>query len=209
MKTRTLIVDDHPLIREGLKKIIESSDDLCVAGEAENGVQALERISEKNLDVIVLDMNMPILDGREVLKQLRADNNTTPVLAFSIHKDTYFTLNIMREGAAGYLTKAASKEELLKAIRAVAAGRRYIAGDLAGELAGFISDNVWQYPVDTLSPREKSVLSYLSRGLSARDIARKMNLSIKTINTYRSKICNKLHFRTSTELVQFALSQKS
>lgn len=208
MSIRTVIVDDHPLIREGLKKLLESSPDICVAAEAENGAEALDRIFEVQPDVVVLDMSMPVLNGRGVLKHLKQQKSHPPVLVFSMHEDKHYIIQVLKEGASGYLTKDASADELFKALRTVAAGRRYIDEHLAEEITHFIADNGWKYPVETLSPRERSVLSYISSGMSARQIARVMKLSIKTINTYRSKICSKLHLRTSTELVQFALSRE-
>lgn len=202
---RVLIADDHPVLRQGLKKIIHDSDDIRVIAEAGNGFEAIEMIRDKNPDLAILDISMPELGGIDVIKRLADAGNPTPVLVLSVHSMKQYAVRVLRLGASGYLTKGTAEEELIRAVRTISAGKKYISPDLAVELAEFVEHESWESPISKLSDREFSVLKAIVGGRSMKEIAYNLHISIQTVSTYRSRILKKLQLKTNAELIKFAL----
>ncbi len=202
---KVLIADDHPILRQGLQKIIDESSDIRVVAEANNGFDAIERMKAHEIDVAILDISMPELSGIEVIKRLIDEGNTIPVLVLSVHSMKQYAVRVLRLGALGYLTKETAEEELLAAIRTIAAGNKYISPSLAVELAEFVEHESWESPISKLSDREYEVLKSIVSGRSMKEIAFDLHITIQTASTYRARILKKLDLTTNAELIKFAL----
>jgi two-component system invasion response regulator UvrY len=205
---RVLLADDHPVVRRGLRQILEDEVDMEVAGEAENAQETLDLVSEKKCDVLVLDIEMPGRSGLDVLKELRKHRPKLPVLVLSIHSEKQFAVRILRAGAVGYLTKESAPEELVKAIRTVYRGGKYISASVADELASELDQGTEQAPHATLSNREFEVLLMIASGKTVSQIAEELSFSVKTISTYRARILAKMGMKTNAELTHYAIENK-
>jgi len=203
-----MIADDHPLVREGLKKTLLEESDVRVVCEAKNGREVLSLIEQHNLDMIVMDISMPVVNGLDVLKEFKKNHLKIPVLILSMHPEERFAIRAFRAGAAGYLTKECAPIELIKAIRKIALGKRYITPSLADQLAGAVQCDSDRPPHDILSDREMEVLRMIASGISAREISEKLFLSINTVNTYRCRIFEKLQCKTNIELAHYAVKYR-
>lgn len=179
-----------------------------VAGEAENAQETLDLVSEKKCDVLVLDIEMPGRSGLDVLKELRKHRPKLPVLVLSIHSEKQFAVRILRAGAVGYLTKESAPEELVKAIRTVYRGGKYISASVADELASELDQGTEQAPHATLSNREFEVLLMIASGKTVSQIAEELSFSVKTISTYRARILAKMGMKTNAELTHYAIENK-
>lgn len=202
---KVLIADDHPVVREGLKQIVTETQDMVVAGEANNGQEVLNKIREGDYDVIVLDITMPGRNGMDVLRQLRSERPRLPVLMLSIHPEEQYALRALRAGASGYLTKESAPDELLVAIRKVSWGGKYISSSLAEKLAFKLEVGREQAPHETLSDREYQVMCRIASGKTVMEIAQELSLSEKTISTYRSRILEKMEMKNNAELTYYAI----
>lgn len=202
---KVIVADDHPIMRRGLSKIISEAPDITLMGEASDGLEAIAKVKEQPVDVLVLDISMPKCSGIEVIKRLGADGCGTSILVLSVHSMKQYAVRVLRLGAVGYLTKETAEEELLEAVRTVASGKRYISTTLAAELADFVGNESWDSPLSRLSDREFTVLRYLVSGMSLKEIAFELNISIQTVSTYRSRLMSKLNIKTTAELIRFAL----
>lgn len=202
---KVVVADDHPIVRRGLRKIIDEAPDISLLGEASDGLEAIEKVKEHPVDVLILDISMPKCSGIEVIKRLGADGCRTSILVLSVHSMKQYAVRVLRLGAVGYLTKESAEEELLEAVRTVASGKRYISAALAAELADFVGTESWDSPLSRLSDREFTVLQYLVSGVSLKEIAFELNISIQTVSTYRSRLMSKLNIKTTAELIRFAL----
>jgi len=200
-----LIADDHTIVREGLKQILEETSDLSVVGEAKNGWEVLEMIRNAEFDVVVLDISLPGKSGLEVLKNLKDEHPNLPVLILSMHPEEQYAVRMLKAGAAGYLTKECAPDELVTAIRKVARGGKYITPSLAERLAFALGDDVSQPLYTKLSDREYTVMCLIASGKTITEIAAELCLSPKTISTYRSRILEKMHMKTNTELMHYAM----
>ena len=201
---RILIVDDHAIVRRGLVQIVTADDDFTVVGEAANAEEMLAFVRRERCDVVVTDISMPGRSGLDALKELKQEFPHLPVLVLSVHPEDQYGVRALKLGAAGYLTKETAPEELVAAIRKAAAGGKYITPSLAERLA-FDLDN--GCPVhETLSTREYQVLCMLASGKSVMTIAEELGLSLKTINTYRVRILQKMGMKKTAELVHYAIS---
>ena len=204
-RLRILIVDDHPIVRQGLKQILSDAADVGAIGEAADGQQALDLVRQGDWDAVVLDIGLPGRGGIEVLKDIKHERPRLPVLILSMHPEDQYAIRALRAGAGGYLTKEAATEKLLEAIRKITTGGRFITADLAERLAMELTVDVGP-PHASLSDREFEVLRLIASGLSVGDIADRMSLSVKTVSTYRARILEKMRMKNNAELMQYVLS---
>lgn len=202
------IVDDHEIIREGLKKILREEPDLNVVGEAQSGDEVLENIQSIDCDIMLLDMNMPGRSGLELLSDIKLLKPSLHILVLSIHPEDKFALRTLKEGAAGYLCKDTALDELVIAIRKVYTKGRYMSTNLAEQLAFDFMPDKNQLPHETLSNREHEIMHMLVTGKKAKDIAKDLGLSISTVFTYRVRIFEKLKIKSNVELTHYAISNK-
>lgn len=206
---RVMLADDHPVLRGGLRQLIESQSDMCVVGEAANGDDAWRAAADLAPDVLVMDLSMPVIDGIEATRRVRRDLPSVRVLALTAHEERQYLNQLLRAGASGYVLKRAAAEDLLRAIRAVAGGDTYIDPVLAATVVeGYLDSQRSHEPTsETLSEREREVLIRIAKGFSNREIAAELGLSIKTVETYKARVAEKLGLRTRVEIVRFAAQQ--
>ncbi len=202
---RILVADDHPVIRRGIRQIISETDDIVVADEASNGWEVLEKVSNKEYDLLLLDLSMPGRDGMDVLKQLRNEKPALPVLILSIHPEEEYAVQALKAGASGYLTKESAPDELVAAIRKVSAGGKYVSHSLAEKLVSYVQSESQPLPHKILSGREYQVMRMIASGKRVSEIAAELSLSVKTISTYRTRILGKMKLKTNAELTHYAL----
>jgi len=205
MKIEVLVADDHAIIRDGLKKILADSGDMVVAGEAANGNTALERVRERDWDLVVLDMSMPGRSGLELIKLMKAERPRLPILVFSMHQEEQFAVRAIRAGASGYLSKEGDSDMLLPAMRKVAAGGAFVSDKVAQLLATDVSRGSDGQPHTLLSDREYGIFSRIVRGASLTEIADELCLSIKTVSTHKSHILGKMNLAGQVDLVRYAI----
>ncbi len=199
-----LIADDHELIREGLKKILKKETDMQVLGEASNAQQVLELVKNRKLSIVLLDISMPGPSGLEVLTELRRDYPKLPVLILSMHPEDRFAVRALKAGAAGYVTKDGAVAELVNAIRKVVDGGKYVSPHLAEKLADDLEKS--QSPLhETLSDREFQVMCMIASGKKTSEIAKELSLSVSTVNTYRTRILEKMKMETNVDLTRYAI----
>jgi DNA-binding NarL/FixJ family response regulator len=202
---RVLIADDHAVVRQGLKQILGGTPEMLVAGEATNGQEVLDKVRAETWDVVVLDISMPDRSGLDVLKQLRSERPKLPVLVLSMHSEDQYAVRVLKAGASGYLTKDSAPDELVKAIRKVVSGGRYVSSFLAEKLAFEIGTDSSRLPHETLSDREFQVLRLIAAGKSVTEIAAELYLSPKTVSTYRARLLQKMNLGTTAELMHYAM----
>ena len=205
---RVLVVDDHPIVREGLKQILSDTEDILVVDEADCGQAVLECTAKSNFDVVLLDISMPGRDGLEVLRDLKQLKPRLPVLILSMYPEEHYAVRVLRGGASGYLTKSSAPDELISAIRKVASGRKYISATLAERLTYELDRDASKPLHEILSDREYQVMHMLSTGKSVKDIAFELGLSVKTVSTYRSRILEKMNMKNNAEIVLYAVQNK-
>jgi two-component system invasion response regulator UvrY len=204
-KIHVLIADDHAIVRQGLKQILSETDDLVVAGEAEDGADALRLARSQEWSVFLLDVSMPNRNGIDTLKQLKKEFPRQPVLILSMHPEEQYAIRALKAGAAGYLTKQSAPEMLVTAIRQVASGRKFVSPTLAMQLAEAIADDSGRPPHETLSDREYQVLVMIAGGSNLTQIAEDLNLSVKTVSEYRKRLLEKMRLETNAELIHYGL----
>ena len=204
-KIHVLIADDHAIVRQGLKQILSETEDLVVAGEAEDGVEALRLARHQRWDVFLLDVSMPNRNGIDTLKQLKKEFPRLPVLILSMHPEEHYAIRAIKSGAAGYLTKQSAPELLVTAIRQVAGGKRFISPTLAEHLAAAISDDGEKLPHERITDREYQVLSRISSGKTITQIADELSLSVKTVSEYRKRLLEKMRLETTAELIRYGV----
>jgi len=202
---RVFIADDHAIVREGLKQILAEQRDIVVAGEAENGLDAIKLFRKSRCNVLLLDISLPDRNGIEVLKQIKDEKPELPVLMLSMHREDQYAIRSLKAGAAGYLTKQSAPRELVNAIRQVAAGQRYVSAQLAQVLAAQVGDDAGKPVHDTLSDREYQTLTMIASGKTVSEIAKELSLSVKTISEYRARLLAKMKLKTSAELTHYAI----
>jgi len=202
---RVLIVDDHAILRRGLRALLSDEFHGAAFGEAADAVEALEQLRKKEWDVALLDMTMPGKSGLELLKEIKVEWPKLPVLVLSGHSEDQFAIRVLKAGGAGYMTKESAPEELAKAIHKILAGGRYVSPALAEKLALGVKKDLTLTPHETLSDREYEVMSGIGSGKTVREIAEELSLSAKTISTYRARVLEKLGVKNSAEIVQYAI----
>jgi two-component system invasion response regulator UvrY len=201
---RLLIADDHPVVREGLRRIIEEQPGLIAAGEATTGDDVLEKIRALTIDVLLLDISMPGQGFLDVLRRLREEQPRVRVLVLSMHPEEQYAVRALKAGAAGYLTKDHSPEQLVEAIGKVMRGGRFVSASLAEKLARDLSANADRPIHELLSDREYQVLCLLGSGRSVKEVAARLGLSPKTASTYRARLLEKMRLSTNADLVRYA-----
>lgn len=202
---RVLIVDDHAIVRRGLRQIVAETKDIMVAAEAETGFQAIKIARQHPAEVMLLDISLPDRNGIEVLKQVKREHEKLAVLMLTMHTESEFAIRSLRAGASGYLTKQSAPTQLITAIRHVAAGRKYVTPSLAEELANLLSAKHDQPPHASLSDREFQTMCLIASGKSLSDISAALHLSPKTISVYRARVLEKLNLRNNAEIARYAM----
>ena len=205
---RILIADDHPIVRAGLKQVIEKSPDMRVEGEALNGDEVLDLVYRERWDILILDFSMPGRSGLDVIKEVRRERPTLPVLVLSMHPEAELAPRLLKAGVAGYLMKESATTELVNAIRKICSGGRYVSPALAEKLAGDLASETVGLPHEALSDREYQVLLCIADGKSAQDIALELSLSVKTVRTYRERVMEKLSLKNDVEISRYALDHR-
>jgi DNA-binding NarL/FixJ family response regulator len=205
---KVLIADDHPIVRQGLRQILAGTADMEVAGEAVNSQEALDQVRVGGWDVLVLDMTMPGRSGFDILKELKHEQPHLPVLVLSIHAEEQLAVRVLKAGASGYLTKENAPDELVKAIRRVVSGGRYISPSLAETLAFGLVAASDRPRHETLSDREFQVMQSMAKGKTLTEIAEALSLSAKTVSTYRARLLEKLNLKTNAELMRYAIEHE-
>ncbi|HUU50675.1 MAG TPA: response regulator transcription factor [Nitrospinota bacterium] len=206
---KVIIADDHRIVREGLKRILDETHDIKVIGEASTGIEAIQKIEANPPDVLILDISMPDMDGLDATKQIHETFPKLPILILTVHLPKQYALRLFRAGAKGYLVKDVASEELVKALRKLNAGKLYLSPEVSEELAlQKIKSDADFSPVECLSDRELQILCFIASGKTTREIAASLNLSSKTIDTYRTRLFEKLNLRNNSELIKFALHHK-
>jgi two-component system, NarL family, invasion response regulator UvrY len=203
---RILIVDDHAMVREGLKRILLDEFEDATFGEAGNATVALEQVWKKPWELVLLDISMHGRSGLDVLKEIRASASKVPVLVLSGHPEEQYAVRVLKAGAAGYLVKESAPQELCRAARRVLSGGKYITPSLAEQLAALIQSS--NRPAhEALSNREYQVMLLIADGKAPKEIGDELSLSVKTVGTYRSRILEKLHLRNNAELMRYVLER--
>lgn len=204
---KVCVVDDHAVVREGLKRIIAENPGMAVTAEAGDGHEALKVIQSEPCDVVLLDITMPNKNGLDVLKQLHSESPRLPVLVLSMHAEDQYAVRVLRAGAAGYLTKESAPAKLVQAIRKVVRGGKYVSPTLAEKLVFDLDSDATKAPHQILSDREYQVLCMIASGKTVTQIANELTLSVKTISTYRVRILEKLSMKNNAELTRYAIKE--
>jgi len=204
---RIAIADDHPIVREGLKKILDKNSDMAVVGEASTGEELLGKIGKIDCDAVLLDITMPGRGGLNILEQLKAENPKLPILVLSIHSEEQYAVRVLKAGASGYLTKDNAPHELIKAIRKIACGGKYVSPSLAEKLAFDLERGTKETSHECLSNREFQVMCLIASGKTVSRIAEEMALSVRTISTYRSRILEKMKLKNNAEITRYAIKK--
>jgi two-component system invasion response regulator UvrY len=204
---KVLVVDDHAVVREGLKRIIAENQGMAVTGEAADGHEAMRLVKSEPCDVVLLDITMPNKSGLDVLKELHAESPRLPVLVLSMHGEDQYAIRVLRAGAAGYLTKDSAPAKLVQAIRKVVRGGKYVSPTLAERLVFDLDTDSDKAPHEVLSDREYQVLCMISTGKTVTQIAEELALSVKTISTYRVRILEKLKMKNNAEITRYAIKE--
>lgn len=211
-ETTIVLADDHKVVRQGLRAVLEAGPDLRVVGEAGNGLDVLRLVERLRPDVLVLDVMMPGLNGLEVARQLKKRSPKTLVVILSIHKDESYVIEALKNGAAGYVLKDSSAAELVKAVQEAAAGRRYLSPPLSDSAIEAYIQRATSAPTeidryDSLSSREREVLQLVAEGYTNAEIGKRLFISPRTVEIHRANMMHKLRLRNQTDLVRYALKR--
>jgi len=202
---RLLIIDDHAIVRHGLRQVVADCADIKVAAEAGSSQDAIRLLRECSIDMVLLDISLPDKNGIETLKQIKRDKPALPVIMLSMHAEDEFGVRALKAGASGYVNKKSAHEQLVAAIRQVAAGRRYISPELAEELARSLGDTSDKKPHELLSDREFDTLRMLAGGKRLSEIAETLSISAKTVSVYRARLLEKTGLKNNAEIAQYAI----
>ena len=204
---RILIADDHAVVREGVKSILSEVPDITVAGEAANGQEALEKIAQKAYDLVLMDIAMPGRDGLEILKEIKAQKPKLPVLVLSMFPEEQYAMRALKSGASGYLTKESIPDELIKAVRKITQGGKYISSSFSEKFILSMDSDTERPPHESLSDREYQVMRMIASGKTLKEIAEALFLSVKTVSTYRARILEKMGMKNNAELTHYAIKK--
>lgn len=202
---RVLIVDDHAIVRRGLRELLSDEFRGAAFGEASDAHQALEQIWKEKWDVALLDITLPGRSGLDLLKEIKAARPRLPVLVLSVHPEDQFAVRVLKAGGEGYLTKGSAPEELVNAIRKILAGGRYVSPTLAEKLAGSLRKGFTGAPHEMLSDREYQIMCCIASGKTVTEIAGELSLSAKTISTYRARVLEKLGVKNNAAIIRYAI----
>ena len=205
---RILIVDDHDLVRHGLRRIFEKTQGMEILAEYDNGSDALHWLRRNDCDVVLLDISMPGRTGIEVLKQIREEKPKLPVLILSNYAEDQYAVRLIKSGAAGYLTKGCASAVVVEAVRNAAAGKKYFSPAVLDMLANELNRSEGKLPHETLSNREYQIFQLLASAKTVTEIAGILSLSGKTVSTYRTRILEKMNLRNNAELMQYAVEHR-
>ena len=205
---RVLLADDHAIVRAGLKEILADTGDITVAGEATNGHEVMARVRGQDYDVAVLDMSMPGRSGLELIKQVKGEKPKLRILVLTMHSEEQYAVRALKAGASGYLTKDSAAEELVAAIRRIAAGGAYVSPETAERLALGAAPRAEAATHTLLSDREFQVFLKVAAGRSVTEIAHELSLSVKTVSTHKTRILQKMGLANQAELIRYALEHK-
>lgn len=205
---RVLIADDHVMVREGIRRILTDSGEIDVVAEAGNARELVQLCSTRPVDVVVMDLTMPGTSGLDAIGEIHRTRPNLPLLVLTMHSADQYAVRALGLGASGFLNKEAAPAELLQAIQTLRSGHRYITGQVAELLASHVDDQKRRMPHEALSNREFQVMRMLGKGLSVTEIGRELDLSVKTISTFRTRILRKLNFRSNADMVRYLLEQK-
>lgn len=203
---KVLIADDHAVVREGFRRMIENDPEIKVVAEAENGIEAIQKVRSTNIDVIVLDMSMPEMSGLDCLKQIKAEFPEIPILVFSMHPEEHYEQRVLQAGASGYLTKRTKPLEVLQAIKDVAHGKKLMSEKLKERVIK--GKGKLEEPHLKLSDREFQVLKLIAKGMRTKEISYYLKISEKTVTTYRMRVLQKLGLSSNSELVRYCLEHQ-
>lgn len=207
-KIKVIIVDDHAILRSGIKQILVASGDIEVVGEAENVAQAIKCVRELAADVMLLDISLPDKTGIEALKLIKRENAALNILMLSMYMEEQYAVRSIRSGASGYLCKHTASEELLTAIHTLAKGKKYITPNVAEILAEQVGTDHNVAPHEVLSDREFQVMRLIASGLSVSEIADKLALSVKTVSMYRTRLLEKMHLKHNADITHYAIKNQ-
>ena len=202
---KVIIADDHAIVRDGLRMVLEAAGDIEVIGEAENGADTLKLLQQMRPDVLLLDVAMPGLNGFDVVQRLNQKGEDLPVLVLSMYPEEQYALRFFKAGAAGYLAKDTASTQLVNAVHVVATGKKYISPEVATLLAETLSGAHEEESHERLSDREYQVMCHIGSGKTVSQIAEQMSLSVRTISTYRSRILAKMRMSTNAELTHYTI----
>ena len=202
---RIVIADDHAIVREGLKRIVSSVEDMQVTGEAADGTEVMQRVRELTFDVLMLDLSMPGRSGMELIKLVHAEKPKLRILVLSMHQELQYAVRAIKSGASGYLTKESAPSLLEQAIRKLAGGGAFISAEVAEQLALGAMPGGQGLPHESLSNREFEVLRLLVAGVSVTDIALRLKLSVKTVSSHKANLMQKMGLQNQSELIRYAL----
>lgn len=200
-----LIVDDHAIVRQGLRQILMESDSTIFIKEADCGSEAIRQVRQGEWNVVVLDISMPDRSGIDILKQIKKEYPKIPVLMLSMHEEGLYAIRALKAGASGYITKQSAPAELMAAIHQVARGRKYLTATLAEAMADSLGANYERSPHETLSDREYQTLCLIASGKGLTDVAEEMRLSVKTVSVYRARLLEKMKLKNNAELTHYAI----
>jgi DNA-binding NarL/FixJ family response regulator len=203
--TRILLVDDHPIVRQGIKQVLSGAFEPAIVGEASNAEEGMTEVQQTDWDVMVLDLSLPGTSGLDLLKDLKRERPELPVLVLSMHSPDQFARRAISAGASGYVTKDSHPSELIKAVEEVIAGRRYLNFELDDTIDEPSSGASSRRPHEMLSDREYQVFRMLASGLTVSQVAGRLSLSVKTISTYRARVLSKLNLDTTAELMHYGI----
>jgi DNA-binding NarL/FixJ family response regulator len=205
---KIIVADDHPVFREGLKKIIEREIDMEVSGEVSSGEDLINILSESDYDLVILDVGLPGRSGIDILADIRKMNNKIPILIYSMHPEDRFGLRAFKAGANAYLSKEAKPDILFEAIRKIRTGQKYITPTIAEQMANTLDDSTELGSHEKLSTREFEIMLKIAKGNSVKQISEQLSISINTVNTYRSRIFEKMGFNNNIELAHYVIDKK-
>jgi len=204
---RVFIVDDHAVVRHGVRQILDQAGGYSVVGEAGTAGEALSGIRATPCDVVLLDISLPDRSGMEVLEQLKLERPQLPVIVLTMLTEEEYVARFLRLGAAGYVTKEAAPEELVVAVQRALAGGRYIGSNVAEKVALYLASDAGKAPQDLLSGRELQVLRFLAEGRTATEIGFDLGISVKTVSSYRARLLQKTGLKSNAELVRYAIER--
>lgn len=210
MMLKILLVDDHPVVRQGLRQVLESNLEFRVVGEAADGQAALEQVVQLHPDVVILDLALPGINGLEVARRIRQRSPQTRMLVLSMHSNEAYVHEAFKEGVLGYVLKENATEDLVQAVEAVAAGRRYLSPKISEEDIQAYAERINTSaldPYDALTDREREVLHMLAQGRTRGSISERLSISPRTVDTHRTNLMRKLNFSNQTELIQYAIQK--